>query len=107
MVGPDEIQNAAAVAADPRNRRLLAEGETAAFGWLPGGGPDVDAVVLQAVNAHGGSQFAIAGSSNIGGTLKLDVDALTRDPMAALPQAKMRVAAQPPVSDFPKPSTNV
>jgi len=107
LVGPDEIQNAAAVAADPRNRRLLAEGETAAFGWLPGGGPDVDAVVLQAVNAHGGSQFAIAGSSGIGDTLKLDVDALTRDPMAVLPQAKMRVAARPPVSDFPKPSTNV
>jgi hypothetical protein len=42
---------------------VLAQGETAALGWLPGGGPDVDAVVLQAVNAHGGSQFAIAGSS--------------------------------------------
>ena len=42
---------------------VLGEGETAALGWLPGGGPDVDAVVLQAVNAHGGSQFAIAGSS--------------------------------------------
>ena len=48
---------------------VLAEGETTAFGWLPGGGPDVYAVVLQAVNAHGGSQFAIAGSSGIGGTL--------------------------------------
>ena len=44
---------------------VLGEGETAALGWLPGGGPDVDAVVLQAVNAHGGSQFAIAGSSGI------------------------------------------
>ena len=44
---------------------VLAEGETAALGWLPGGGPDVDAIVLQAVNAHGGSQFAIAASSGI------------------------------------------
>ena len=44
---------------------VLGEGETAALGWLPGGGPDVDAVVLQAVNAHGGSQFAIAASSGI------------------------------------------
>ena len=42
---------------------VLGEGETAALGWLPGGGPDVDAVVLQAVNTYGGSQFAIAGSS--------------------------------------------
>ena len=42
---------------------VLGEGETAAFGWLPGDGPDVDAVVLQAVDAHGGSPFAIAGSS--------------------------------------------
>ena len=42
---------------------VLGEGETAALGWLPGGGPDVDAVVLQAVNAQGGSQFAIAASS--------------------------------------------
>jgi hypothetical protein len=42
---------------------VLGEGETAAFGWLPGGGPDVDAVVLQAVNVHGGSLFVIAGSS--------------------------------------------
>ncbi len=44
---------------------VLGEGETAALGWLPGGGPDVDAVVLQAVNAHGGSPFAIAASSGI------------------------------------------
>lgn len=42
---------------------VLGIGETAAFGWLPGFGPDVDAVVLQAVNTHGGSAFAIAGSS--------------------------------------------
>jgi hypothetical protein len=47
----------------------LAEGENTTFGWLPGGGPDVYAVVLQAVNAQGGSPFAIAGSSGIGGTL--------------------------------------
>jgi len=49
---------------------VLGEGETVAFGWLPGGGPDVDAVVLQAVNTHGGSLFAIVGSAGIsGGTL--------------------------------------
>jgi hypothetical protein len=42
---------------------VLGVGETMALGWLPGFGPDVDAVVLQAVNAHGGSPFAIAGSS--------------------------------------------
>jgi hypothetical protein len=42
---------------------VLGIGETAAFGWLPGFGPDVDAIVLQAVNVRGGSQFAIAGSS--------------------------------------------
>jgi hypothetical protein len=42
---------------------VLGIGETAAFGWLPGFGPEVDAVVLQAVNTQGGSLFAIAGSS--------------------------------------------
>ncbi|HEX7544810.1 MAG TPA: hypothetical protein VF361_08400 [Candidatus Limnocylindrales bacterium] len=42
---------------------VLAEGETAALGWLPGGGPNVEAVVLQAVNTHGGSPFAIVASS--------------------------------------------
>jgi hypothetical protein len=49
---------------------ILGVGETTSFGWLPGGGPDVDAVVLQAVNSHGGSLFAIAGSSfSYGGVL--------------------------------------
>jgi hypothetical protein len=42
---------------------VLGVGETTAFGWLPGFGPDVDAVVLQGINTHGGSAFAIAGSS--------------------------------------------
>lgn len=42
---------------------VLGIGETAALGWLPGFGPDVDAVVLQAVNSQGGSPFAIAGSA--------------------------------------------
>ena len=49
---------------------VLGEGETTAFGWLPGGGPYVDAVILQAVNTHGGSLFSIAGSSfSYGGVL--------------------------------------
>lgn len=42
---------------------ILGIGETAALGWLPGFGPDVDAVVLQAVNDRGGSAFAIAASA--------------------------------------------
>jgi hypothetical protein len=42
---------------------VLGIGETMALGWLPGFGPDVDGVVLQAVNRHGGSQFAIVGSA--------------------------------------------
>jgi 5'-3' exonuclease len=42
---------------------VLGIGETTALGWLPGFGPNVDAVVLQAINAYGGSSFAIAGSS--------------------------------------------
>ncbi len=41
----------------------LGEGETAALGWLPGHGPAVDAVVVQAVNAHGGSLFFFAAVS--------------------------------------------
>jgi hypothetical protein len=48
---------------------VLGEGETWALGWLPGRGPQVAAVVLQAVNAAGGSQFAIAASSGQGGIL--------------------------------------
>lgn len=48
----------------------LAEGETGSFGWLPGGGPEVDAIVIQAVDAHGGSLFAIVASSTMpSGTL--------------------------------------
>ena len=43
---------------------VLAEGETAALGWLPGNGPEVDAIVLQAVNNDGGSSFAIVASSD-------------------------------------------
>jgi len=42
---------------------ILGIGETAALGWLPGFGPDVDAIVLQAVNDRGGSAFAIAASA--------------------------------------------
>ncbi len=41
----------------------LATGETSALGWLPGGGPSVFAVVVQAVNADGGSLFAFAAVS--------------------------------------------
>ncbi len=41
----------------------LATGETSALGWLPGGGPSVYAVVVQAVNADGGSLFAFAAVS--------------------------------------------
>jgi hypothetical protein len=36
----------------------LVTGETTALGWLPGGGPTVYAVIVQAVNADGGSLFA-------------------------------------------------
>lgn len=39
------------------------EGEGSALGKLPGGGPIVEAVVIQAVNPKGGSPFAIAASS--------------------------------------------
>lgn len=42
---------------------VLGIGETSALGWLPGFGPSVDAVLLQAVTTKGGSRFAIAGSS--------------------------------------------
>jgi hypothetical protein len=38
----------------------LAIGETIGVGWLPGFGPTVYAVIVQAVNAHGGSLFAFA-----------------------------------------------
>ena len=38
-------------------------GETAGLGFLPGGGPEIDAVVIQAVNTSGGSIFAYAGVS--------------------------------------------
>lgn len=41
----------------------LGIGETAALGWMPGFGPEVDSIVLQAVDATGGSYFAIAGTS--------------------------------------------
>lgn len=41
----------------------LGEGETAALGFLPGWGPEVDAVVVQAVNAAGGSLFAFGAVS--------------------------------------------
>jgi hypothetical protein len=41
----------------------LTVGAPGRIGWLPGGGPVVSAVVLQAVNRYGGSAFAIAGSS--------------------------------------------
>jgi hypothetical protein len=42
---------------------LALGGEGSAFGRMPGNGPAVNAIVLQAVNSHGGSQFAIAASS--------------------------------------------
>lgn len=38
----------------------LANGETTGIGWLPGAGPTVYAVIVQAVNADGGSLFAFA-----------------------------------------------
>ena len=38
-------------------------GEGSAFGLLPQGGPNVQAIVLQAVNDHGGSPFVIVASS--------------------------------------------
>ncbi len=41
----------------------LATGQTSAIGWLPGNGPSVYAVVVQAVNADGGSLFAFAAVS--------------------------------------------
>lgn len=42
---------------------MLTVGAPGRIGWLPGGGPAVFAVVLQAVDGYGGSAFAIAGSS--------------------------------------------
>ncbi len=41
----------------------LGGGATASLGFLPVFGPEVDAVVVQAVNAHGGSMFAWAAVS--------------------------------------------
>jgi hypothetical protein len=38
-------------------------GEGSTFGRLPGGGPEVQAIVIQAVNAMGGSLFVIVASS--------------------------------------------
>jgi len=38
-------------------------GEGSTFGRLPGGGPEVQAIVVQAVNKVGGSLFAIVASS--------------------------------------------
>ena len=43
----------------------LAVGETCWFGWLPGNGPQVASVVLQAVKSGEGSPFAIAGASPV------------------------------------------
>ena len=42
---------------------LAPGGEGSAFGSLPGGGPNVQAILLQAVNTHGGSPFVIVASS--------------------------------------------
>jgi hypothetical protein len=42
---------------------MVIGGEGLGLGKLPDGGPFVEAVVLQAVNAKGGSAFAIAGTS--------------------------------------------
>ena len=42
---------------------LAPGGEGSAFGSLPRGGPNVQAIVLQAVNSHGGSPFVIVASS--------------------------------------------
>jgi hypothetical protein len=42
---------------------LAPGGEGSAFGTLPRGGPNVQAIVLQAVNSHGGSPFVIVASS--------------------------------------------
>lgn len=41
----------------------LGAGETPGLGWMPGFGPAVYSIVLQAVDANGGSLFAIAGTS--------------------------------------------
>ena len=41
----------------------LAAGAPGPIGWLLGGGPSIFAIVLQAVDEHGGSAFAIADSS--------------------------------------------
>jgi hypothetical protein len=41
----------------------LVAGAPGQIGWLPGGGPAIFAIVLQAVDGHGGSAFAIADSS--------------------------------------------
>lgn len=43
---------------------LVPGGEGSEFGSLPEGGPNVQAIVLQAVNTHGGSPFAIVASSS-------------------------------------------
>jgi hypothetical protein len=43
---------------------LVPGGEGSEFGSLPEGGPNVQAILLQAVNTHGGSPFAIVASSS-------------------------------------------
>jgi hypothetical protein len=54
---------AAAPGADGSVTFQLATGEGTALGWLPGGGPQVYAIVVQAVNASGGSSFVFAAVS--------------------------------------------
>lgn len=51
---------ASAPASDGSTTLDLAIGETSAVGWLPGAGPIVYAVIVQAVNDKGGSIFAFA-----------------------------------------------
>lgn len=69
LVDGDTIPRASLllVGSAPASERSLSfmviGGEGLALGNLPDGGPSVEAVVLQAVNAKGGSAFAIAGTS--------------------------------------------
>lgn len=51
---------AEAPATDASTTFDLAIGETSGVGWLPGAGPTVYAVIMQAVNDKGGSIFAFA-----------------------------------------------
>ena len=51
---------AEAPATDASTTFDLAIGETSGVGWLPGAGPTVYAVIIQAVNDKGGSVFAFA-----------------------------------------------